>query len=401
MARLDLPAVGAITWDPYVFDARNLDQGFLPFMAMDLEVADLDLANPGGDGLPWEDYADHEVGAHGLVGSPDPIGRHYSNITDDFGLSNGLTLAGFVFSSVNPRLFPLDDSRLGGFEVPTPQTVPQVYIQHPYEVQAERFSGQVAGQFRLLNSNRQYHGASMTLVDLEVSDEAQGMNRGEYPGAGIKKHVVNGTSNGFVYALVPSGVVIDQAEAAYLSYSSDDLGWAVVGMDAGNIDHPLDTGNAGNEIVVGTWLDTGTRVDWQNNVVNKNRGHLLVLRPNRATGKLDVAEDLNADDLLGIDRTGIGSGVFGVKIDNVNGGSGNPGRPEIWATDATGHVYLFHYDTPQSSWKCLYRSRDLGPYPGLYNNLYPIKNSAGNTVKLIVISSGYVYCFNVDYTLVL
>jgi len=51
-------------------------------------------------------------------------------------------------------------------------------------------------------------------------------------------------------------------------------------------------------------------------------------------------------------------------------------------------------------WKCLYRSRDLGPYPGIYNNLYPIKDSTGKTVKLVLLSAGYGYCFNVNPALV-
>jgi hypothetical protein len=42
------------------------------------------------------------------------------------------------------------------------------------------------------------------------------------------------------------------------------------------------------------------------------------------------------------------------------------------------------------------RSPDLGCFPGLYNNLFPLKNVAGKTVRLIVVSTGYVMEFAVD-----
>jgi hypothetical protein len=48
------------------------------------------------------------------------------------------------------------------------------------------------------------------------------------------------------------------------------------------------------------------------------------------------------------------------------------------------------------TWKVATRSPDLGCFPGLYNNLFPLKNVAGKTVRLIVVSTGYVMEFAVD-----
>jgi hypothetical protein len=46
----------------------------------------------------------------------------------------------------------------------------------------------------------------------------------------------------------------------------------------------------------------------------------------------DLETDLSGDDLEGTPRSGLNSGVFGVRIDDVN----NDGRNEIWAGDASG-----------------------------------------------------------------
>ena len=92
---------------------------------------------------------------------------------------------------------------------------------------------------------------------------------------------------------------------------------------------------------------------------------------------------------------GIGAAVFGVKIDDVD----NDGTKEIWCTDQF-HVYLFYKfasgGSSSGSWKVATRSADLGCFPGHYNNLFPYKNAAGKTVKLIVVSPGYVMEFEVD-----
>lgn len=86
-------------------------------------------------------------------------------------------------------------------------------------------------------------------------------------------------------------------------------------------------------------------------------------------------------------------GVTGVKIDNVDGDDDN----EIWCTDATGYIYLFAKDT-NDDWGCVYRSDDYCAYPGFYNNLHPVKDGAGKTVKLAVQAPGYFFLFDVDST---
>jgi len=70
------------------------------------------------------------------------------------------------------------------------------------------------------------------------------------------------------------------------------------------------------------------------------------------------------------------------------------GVPEIWCTDAIGHVYLFRQNG--SSWSCFYRSADLGACPGVYNQIFPIKDSNHETTELVLVSSGYVMAFSVD-----
>ncbi len=86
-----------------------------------------------------------------------------------------------------------------------------------------------------------------------------------------------------------------------------------------------------------------------------------------------------------------------VKIDNVDG----QGKAEIWCSDATGHLYLFGHDpTPTPRWRCIYRSGEIGAYPGCYNNLHPVKDASGRTYKLLVQSPGYLTLFSVDYTVV-
>ncbi len=127
--------------------------------------------------------------------------------------------------------------------------------------------------------------------------------------------------------------------------------------------------------------------------------HANLLDPSPSQGKLNVTM-LDGDDLLGTGN-GIGPGVLGVRIDDVDG----DGTNEIWCCDAVGHVYLFRYlvSVPVGSpwavgWNCVYRSGDLGIYPGFYNNLFPIKGGVDGrqTVKLAVVSPGYVMAFGVD-----
>jgi hypothetical protein len=107
---------------------------------------------------------------------------------------------------------------------------------------------------------------------------------------------------------------------------------------------------------------------------------------------MEIVADLNADDRYG-EGHGIGAGVLGVKIDDVNA----DGQPEIWCGDAAGHIYLFHW--AGGKWRCFYRTRQLGAYPGWYNNIFPIKAEFPGpvTTKLVVASPGYVMAFDVKY----
>ena len=99
----------------------------------------------------------------------------------------------------------------------------------------------------------------------------------------------------------------------------------------------------------------------------------------------------DGDDLLRAGN-GIGAGVTGVKIDDVN----HDGLPDVWCTDAIGHIYLFKQTATGTPWHTFYRSTDLGACPGLYNQIYVMKNAQLKTTKLILVSSGYVMAFDVD-----
>jgi hypothetical protein len=155
-------------------------------------------------------------------------------------------------------------------------------------------------------------------------------------------------------------------------------------------------GDVDDEVVAGEWIDTGTYSDWvaskaAGGPTDKNRAHLRILDPVVIGGLPGTFNsiDLTGDDLLGAGN-GIGAGVTGIRIDDVN----NDGVKEIWCTDAIGHVYLFRMTN--GNWSCFYRSTDLGACPGLYNQIYVMKNNAHKTTKLILVSSGYVMAFTVD-----
>lgn len=46
-----------------------------------------------------------------------------------------------------------------------------------------------------------------------------------------------------------------------------------------------------------------------------------------------------------------------------------------------------------ASWK------PVKAYPGL-NNLFPVKNGAGKTIRLVVVSAGYVMAFDVKHSFI-
>jgi hypothetical protein len=202
-------------------------------------------------------------------------------------------------------------------------------------------------------------------------------------------HVVIGTIGGYVYAIEPGPLPAPGSNfnPSELNYSSDPLGGFVTGMDTGDIDPVLANGT---EVVVGVEIDTGTYSDWLANDQTKNRGHVYILRPNAVTNKLDKVADLTGDDLIGAGQ-GTALGVSAIKIDDVNA----DGQPEIWANDAAGYVYLFKRNLI-GNWTCRFRSKALGAYPGMWNNLHPIKDANNKTTVLVVVSPGYVMAFNVD-----
>ena len=208
-------------------------------------------------------------------------------------------------------------------------------------------------------------------------------------------HVVVGTNGGMVYAIRPGPQPSSRGLcSSQLGYASPCLGMYVIGMDVGDLD-----GDPDDEIVVGEWIDKGTYVDWlaskqPSGSKTKNRAPLRILDPvlpTGGTGAFNVTS-LYGDDLLGAGN-GLGAGVTGVKIDDVN----HDGVPEMWCSDAIGHIYLFR--KTGSSWGCFYRSTDLGACPGLYNQIFVMKDSNHKTTKLILVSSGYVMAFVVDPTL--
>ena len=59
-------------------------------------------------------------------------------------------------------------------------------------------------------------------------------------------------------------------------------------------------------------------------------------------------------------------------------------------------MYLFR--STATGWETSYRSGCLSPYMGAYNHLYPVKDGLGHTIKLVVVSAGYVHAFAVDWT---
>ena len=223
-----------------------------------------------------------------------------------------------------------------------------------------------------------------------------GMTRAELldpagDGSTLVECVVAGTVGGFVYVIAPGDADPESKELpSRLLYASDDLGWRPIGMDTADLD-----GDGEDEIVVGTWLDTGTAHDWMDRQEDRNRGHLLVLDPvpdgNGGVGRLEVIADLDFDEVAGVGpRSGIGSGVFGVALDDVDG----DGQHEIWCGDASGRIYLFQ--RRDGVWQGVYRSAMLGVYAGLYNGIFPVKDADGRTVKLVVRTAGYVRHFDVD-----
>ena len=121
----------------------------------------------------------------------------------------------------------------------------------------------------------------------------------------------------------------------------------------------------------------------------------MILDPNPSTGKLDVQETITLDDSYSPDEFGVG--VLGLKVDNVDGDVQNslPAN-EIWCGDGKGHLYcLGRNPSDGDKYEAFFRSESLGPYPGIYNNIFPWKDEYGRTKYLVVVTPGYVYRFEV------
>jgi hypothetical protein len=294
--------------------------------------------------------------------------------------------------SASPHEFIGDRSAggryLSNFQVPRDPSIPYGDFRPGSDwwypaIGANRMTGQIASYEQSVAS--QMLGTSMKAVELRKTS-----------GASPTWHVVHGTYGGYVYAVEPGITVTSDTRDSNLSFVSPDLGWQVIGLDAGDLDN-----DGENELAVGTMLGTGDFVDWDTGVATKNRGHLYVLKPQPSAGGSNgsfTVTDLNGDAQLGGPGAGIGAGVIGVKIDDVN----NDGQKEIWCGDGIGHLYLFRRDPGSGVWTCIYRSGDLGCFPGAYNNIHPIKETStssanyGKTVRLLVSSPGYVMLFQVD-----
>ncbi|MEW6747299.1 MAG: hypothetical protein AB1486_31600, partial [Planctomycetota bacterium] len=208
-------------------------------------------------------------------------------------------------------------------------------------------------------------------------------------GAVEVNHIIVSTLGGLVYAVdktepysVPGG----------LTYSSSDLGWCLLGLAVGDVDH-----DDLNEVVVGSLVDAGGYTDWYP-VPNhkKNRGQLVILdtdnlpAPNKF--RETVVDISNASDPP--IANGFGAGVCGIAIDDVD----NDGWNEMWVTDSRGYLYLLWYDQAAFQWKCVFRSDSLGTYAGIYSKIYPYHEvgGGGQTTHLLVFTPGYVYRFEVD-----
>ncbi len=239
------------------------------------------------------------------------------------------------------------------------------------------------------------HWQSASSQGLGTSMKSAILRSGSIAGT-MTKQIVVGTNGGFVYAIEPGAQpAVSHMVASKLTYATPDLGSFIVGLDCGDLN-----GDGVDEIVCGCSLDDGSYVDWKNGVTSKNRGKLYVIDTTlpAVVGAGQGIEPLTGDSSFPSPNAGagIGASVFGVKIDDVD----NDGTKEIWCTDQF-HVYLFYKTasgggTSTGTWKVATRTADLGCFPGSYNNLFPLKNAAGKTVRLVVVSPGYVMEFTVD-----
>jgi hypothetical protein len=57
---------------------------------------------------------------------------------------------------------------------------------------------------------------------------------------------------------------------------------------------------------------------------------------------------------------------------------------------------LYLFEKNGTTWERIFKSEDIAPYAGWWNGIYPIKGTAGETVGLVLRTTGYWMAFHVD-----
>ncbi len=414
---VSLGAGNVNSWNGWVTEAKERSDwmDLAPQFLRTLVHEDIDPAIPGSEFRLFAEvgcaFLDDGTGGLGVVrefqsSSFEPIWMGIGWTAADKGPWGYFNRqGGYVFErtvrpqGVDKQVGKREYGYLGGFTVPKDATRPFFDSTNGGSVSdawwypqktAARMTGQIA------STNQSAHpltlGASMKVGKFWAGGDPET----------TEKQVVIGTSGGYVYTIRPGATPITPTTGlipSVLHHASPHLGSYVVGLDVGDLDEDAD-----DEIVCGTWLDNGTFDDWRNAKAGipaaqaRNRGHLYILDPQHgsAPATMAIVADLQGDDLVG-PGNGISSGVFGVKLDDVDG----DGDKEIWCGDAAGRIYLFGNDEgPVAGWRCIFRSGIVARYTGAYNNLHPVKGEAGVTVKLLVQAPGYLTLFSVANGLV-
>jgi hypothetical protein len=378
------------TWNPFVTEAKNGDAWDVLFPTFNRTLLYRDL---DGDGTP-EARVYAETGTAFLDGrmSPPRVREFQTASYQASFYGNWLTSAPSPFRAQGGRVFerPVPHSTdywyLGGFTIPPDPTIPYASSGTGYgsgwwypTVGTNFLTGQIGNHTQSVFQLGL--GTSMRKAEIRQNSSAPTTT----------PHIIVGTNGGYVYGIEPgtNNSPANGNQVSTLRLASPDLGSFIIGLDVGNLDADID-----DEVVCGSWIDTGTYVDWLNGTVAKNRAHLYILDPvpGGPFNNFNV-QALDADNPPG-SGNGIGSGVTGVRIDDVNA----DGVKEIWCSDAIGHLYLFSHKA--GPWTCVYKSADLCAYPGSYNNIFPIKNSGAPTTKLAVVAPGYVIEFSVNPLLI-
>ncbi|MEW6747925.1 MAG: hypothetical protein AB1486_34840, partial [Planctomycetota bacterium] len=283
--------------------------------------------------------------------------------------------AGFVFEFMdNAEGMITSGHRLGGFEVPVDPDHWQSPSGSPWPYVGEsHYSGQVTATSPLPGGR--WTGNAVKVATLRRNGQ-------DVP------HVIVGTFGGLIYAIDIS----QPYDPHLLSEYSLDQGWGVLGLDAGNLDGDEDT-----EILAGILLDKGNLDDYTSGTPRKNCGKLLIFDFASQPGDPMTATPVEPDYPDPI-TSSFAAGVLGVRIDDINA----DGKNEIWCGDGLGRVYVFARDYG-GAWHLVYRTKGLGPYPGYYNKIFPVKIDVasdpdyGCTSHLAVATPGYIYRFEVKY----